>query len=213
MNGADSHVVFPRLQVHRWSCSCLNSGGRADGKWRENLAVESPSLHGFDCFVMVQPAHADVPRRTPPIQLIFIHPWPPPRPTPPKRPIPLLSLYNFPLTRLPHPSTGTPNPFSLPSHPNALHPASPSLSLTLSTSRPNRSLIRPTNPTASSSSRSSLWPLPKTVQERFSITGTSPGRGMMWKCTWGTTWAARMPARSSTVGLAHAVLLWECWKD
>lgn len=78
---------------------------------------------------------------------------------------------------------------------NPLTAPSPSLPLTLSTSLSNPFLILPTSTSASSSSKSSLCPFPKTVQLRAFTSGTSPLRGMMWKWTCGTTWAARTPAR------------------
>lgn len=62
-----------------------------------------------------------------------------------------------------------------------------------STSSLNTLLISPAIFDPSSSSRSSLCPRPNMVQLLFLISGMLAGRGMMWKCTWGTTWAALAP--------------------
>ena len=64
---------------------------------------------------------------------------------------------------------------------------------TLSISLLNTLLISPAILAPSSSSKSSLCPLPNIVQLLLLISGLVAGRGMMWKCTCGTTCAARAP--------------------
>ena len=97
------------------------------------------------------------------------------------------------------PSRANPPPknhnLPLPSSAHPAHRSTPSVSFTSKTSSFILSLILAANGSVSSSSNSDLMPRPNIVQEDCFNVGTRPyaGRGTMWKCTWGTTWAARGP--------------------
>jgi hypothetical protein len=63
----------------------------------------------------------------------------------------------------------------------------------LANSTSNSALNFPANTSASSSFSSLLCPRPNIVKDLLRSSGVSAGRGMTWKCTWGTTWDAAAP--------------------